>query len=306
MPRRLERSLRRPGDANAFGVLLLVQIAFATLSVEGKVAMGAGVGVDATALAMARIAGGAAAFGAVVAVRRAASRSGAPGGLGNPGLLDAAKLAGLSLLGIVVNQWLFLRGLHDTSPLAATVLVATVPVFAAVISAALGRERLTPRTTLGLSLAVLGIAVLTRFHAPAGGDLLVLVNALSYAFYLVLAQTIILRLGALVVMTWIFGLGTILFAPLGGRALLLDAPRWSWTAAWLVGFIVLVPTIFAYLANAWALGRATPSQVAVFVYLQPIFVALLAFVQLGQPVEPRLVAAGGLILAGVTLVVRRR
>ncbi|MBI5533050.1 MAG: DMT family transporter [Deltaproteobacteria bacterium] len=278
-------------------VLLAVQAAFASLSVEGKVAMGPVFQVDPTALAMARIAGGATVFIALALFTSGGSvRS----------LADVGKLAGLSLLGIVLNQLLFLRGLRTTTPLSATVLVGTIPVFAAAASVLFGRERAGWKTVAGLALSVLGIAVLAKFHLPAGGDLLVLLNALSYGIYLALAQPIVQRLGALRSMAWVFGLGSLLLLPWGGSALVHDALRWSAGAWGLVAFIVIVPSVLAYLGNTWALARAAPSQVAVYIYLQPLLVAALARIQLGHPVQPRVAVAGLLILAGVTLVVVRR
>lgn len=274
-----------------------MQIAFASLAVEGKLAMSPEVGVDPTALAMARILGGALAFVSIgFAVGKLRARP----------WREIAQLAGLSALGIVVNQALYLHGLRETSPLSATLLVATVPIFAAMIAVALGRERLTMRASAGLSLAVLGILVLTGFHLPGRGDAFVLVNALAYSFYLVLMQDLARKLGALETMAWVFGLGALLFLPWGARSLFLDMPKWSPLAYGLVAVVVLVATVFTYIGNAWAIARATPSMVAVYVYLQPVFVALLGFFQLDEPIGLRTLGAGGLILSGVTLVVRRR
>lgn len=278
-------------------VLLLVQLAFASLAVEGKLAMSPEVGVDPTALAAARILGGAAVFVALGLISRNI-RARSP--------REIAQLAGLSLLGIVVNQVLYLHGLRETSPLSATLLIATVPIFAAAISIAFGRDRLTRRTLAGLGLAVFGILILTGFQLPKRGDALVLINALSYSFYLVLMQDLARRLGAIETMSWVFGLGALLFLPWGGRALLIDMPSWSPLAWGLVAIVVLVATVFTYLGNAWAIARATPGTVAVYVYLQPIFVAIIAFLQLGEPVGLRTIGAGALILLGVGLVAQRR
>lgn len=278
-------------------MLLLVQLAFASLAVEGKLAMSPEVGVNPRALAMARILGGAAAFVSVAwAVGKLRARP----------WREIAQLGGLSALGIVVNQALYLEGLRQTSPLSATLLVATVPIFAAMISVALGRERLTWRVLSGLSLSVLGILVLTGFQLPKRGDTLVLLNSLAYSFYLVLVQRLARKLGALEVMAWVFGLGALLFLPWGATSLMTDLPTWTPLAYGLVAVVVLVATVFTYLGNAWAIARATPSMVAVYVYLQPLFVAILGFVQLGEPIAMRTVGAGGLILSGVTLVARRK
>lgn len=258
-------------------------------------------GVSPPALAMARIVGSAVVFVAALLALRRTEGSGVP----EPRVTawrDRLLLGVLSIFGIVFNQALFLAGLQRTSPVSATLLVATIPVFSALVAAVAGRERLTARSASGIALALLGIAVLSRFALPQLGDLLVLTNALSYAIYVVFAKGPLRRHGTLSVMAWVFGWGALLFAPLGGVALAREAPSWSPGAAALVAYIVGVPTILAYGLNAWALRRASTTLVTIYIYLQPLVVAALAWVQLGQPLEVRALIAGLLILAGVTVV----
>ncbi|HVY45967.1 MAG TPA: DMT family transporter [Minicystis sp.] len=284
-------SKRRLGPA-VHVVLANVQVAFASLAVEGKIAMNR-YGVSPAALAMTRIAGGAAVF---MTLHLAS---------GSPRLRsirDAAELALLAVFGIVLNQALFLAGLSRTQPMSATLLVATIPVFVASIAAATGREPLTRRTAAGIAVAFSGVFVLTGFAFPARGDLLVLLNALSYATYVVFAKGALERLGTATVVAWVFTFGAVLFAPFGGAALLREAPAWPAPALLLVGFIVLVPTVVAYSGSAWALERAPSTLVAVYVYLQPLVTATLAWIQLGTPPEARSGVAAGLILLGVTIV----
>jgi drug/metabolite transporter (DMT)-like permease len=275
--------------------LLVVQLGFASLPIAGKWAMGS-LGVSPTALAMARITGGAVVF--VLAHRT----------LGTPrvrSVRDGLTLAGLALLGIVLNQALFLAGLRETSPLSATLLLATIPIFAVTIGVMSRRDVVSARTTAGVLVAFLGVAVLTRFTIPRRGDLFVLLNALSYAAYLVFVKRSVERYGALTVIAWVFGIGALLFAPVGTSALFREAPGWS-TQAWLVvGFIVLVPTLLTYGLNAWALGRAPSSLVAIYVYVQPLVVAILARIFFGSALDARTLVAGSLIFSGVGIVARR-
>lgn len=275
------------------GMLLLTQFAFGTLPVEAKLAMGERFGVDPSALAMARVGGGFVAFALlVVMTSKRAVRS----------ARDLAALAGLSILGVVINQGFFLHGLQHTSPLSATLLVATIPVFGAVASVAFGKERPTWRMAIGLAIALLGIGILTGFGIPALGDTLVLLNSLAYSLYLALAPTQLAKHGAAVVMAYAFGFGALFMAPVGAPALVHGVAAWSPGAWLLVAFVVAIPTIVAYLANAWALARARPSLVAVYVYLQPLVVALLAWGQLGTVPTRRTLAAAATILAGVAVV----
>jgi drug/metabolite transporter (DMT)-like permease len=288
-------------SASIHAALILVQIAFGSLAVEGNVVMSPRFGVAPEALAMARILGGALVF--VPAYLVAVARGGA-GRISS--WRDRMILAALSLFGVVLNQALFLRGLSQTSPVAATLLVATIPVFTAVIVVLTGRDRLRARAALGVLLAIAGIAVLSGFALPARGDALVLLNALSYAIYVVYSKDALARHGSLAVMAYVFGWGALLFAPIGGVRLLVDAPTWSVGAIGLVLYVVLVPTVLAYGLSAWALRRASPTLVTIYIYLQPIVVVALAAIQLGQVPTIRALLGGVFILAGVTIVARMK
>jgi drug/metabolite transporter (DMT)-like permease len=81
----------------------------------------------------------------------------------------------------------------------------------------------------------------------------------------------------------------------------------SWTPrAWTyLAYIVAVPTIVAYLSNAWALGRSTATLVTVYIYVQPLITAFLAWVQLGQHVTTKTAGAAVLIVIGVWIVATR-
>jgi drug/metabolite transporter (DMT)-like permease len=147
---------------------------------------------------------------------------------------------------------------------------------------------------------------LTGVGSVDKGAIIIAVNCLSYSAYIVLSRRTILRLGTLTVITWIFTWGALLFAPLGVPALVASAPGWT-TRGWaLVGYIVAVPTIVAYAANAWALGKSSASLVTIYIYLQPILTALLAYVQLGQTLSTRIVTAAVFIASGVGIVATRR
>ena len=280
--------------------LWIVQVAFASQAVEGKVAMTdlakGGGGIDPVALAMTRMAGAAVFFVLFTKLR---------GVLAKTSARDKLVLAGLSVLGISLNQTLFLVGLRQTTPTAAALLSVTIPVFTAAIAVMLRIERVSAPLVLGLLLAVVGVVWLTGVRSVDRGAAIVTINSLSYSTYIVLSRRIIQRLGALTVVTWIFVFGALTFAPLGIPAVMSNAPHWTGRSLAFVAYIVAVPTIVAYVFNAWALGRSTPSLVTIYVNVQPLLAALLAWVQLGQPLTARLVVAAAFILAGVAVVVMR-
>ncbi|WP_437939025.1 DMT family transporter [Sorangium sp. So ce341] len=283
----------RRASAGIHAALFFATFAFASLSVEGKLAMSPPHDVSPAALAMARFLGGAVVFaGAHLALRT--PRVARPA--------DALHLAVLAFFGVVCNQALFLVGLRITSAVSATLLIAMIPVFTAAIAALTGREPLSRRAGAGTAVALFGAAMLTGFAVPRLGDSFALAYALSTAVYVIYAKSALQRLGTVTVMAWVFGWGTLMFAPIGGAALVREAPSWSLPAALLVAFCVLVPTVMAYAVNAWALRRASPTLVAIYVFLRPPLAALLAWIQLGEAVSARTAAAGFVLLAGVTIV----
>jgi drug/metabolite transporter (DMT)-like permease len=277
------------------GALLLVQVAFATQAVEGKLAMvpralGGG-GVDPWALSLTRMVGGAVFFQLFAWLSGWRTPTSAR---------DKWQLLGLSLLGIVLNQTLFLMGLRTTTSVSAALLSVLIPVFTAVLSVAFRVEKSSARLWIGLAISVAGVLHLTGVRSVDHGAVLVVINSLCYSAYLVLARNLVRRLGAFTVVTWAFTFGALVFAPFAAPSLLHDLPGWNERSWALVGWVLAMPTIVAYIANAWALGRATPSLVTVYIFMQPPLAALLAWAQLGQPVTSTLVVAGVLIIAGVS------
>lgn len=222
---------------------------------------------------------------------------------------DHARLCGLALLGIVLNQVFFLFGLRWSSPVSTALLVATIPIFTAVIAVLFRKEAFSWRTALGLVLAAAGVVSLTGVGALPGhfdvGVILVTLNSLSYAAYVVLSRDLVLRIGTLRLMAWVFTYGALIFAPLGVQALVREIPVLT-PRGWLyLAYIVAVPTILAYSLNAWALGRSKATVVTVYIGLQPLIAAVLARVQLGHAIAPHALWAGAAIVLGLLIVAFR-
>ena len=179
-------------------------------------------------------------------------------------------------------------------------------MFTAALAVVFRVERPSARAAAGLALAIAGVLWLTGLGSLDWGALAIAANCLSYALYLVLSKRVIERAGAMTVVTWVFTWGALMFAPIGGWGLAAGAAVWGPTTWKFVAVIVAIPTIVAYSANAWALGRSSPTLVSVYIYLQPLLAAALQWVQLGEPVTRRALVASAFICAGVALVASRK
>ena len=225
-----------------------------------------------------------------------------------PSWVDLARLAGLAALGISLNQIFFIEGLARSGPLNASICVMLIPPLTVGIGTLLGRERARPSRVLGIFVALAGAALLIeieRFdpsNAKMIGNALLFTNCTLYAAYLVLVRGTIARLGALVTVAWVMVLGALESLPVTLPKALsvswstLSAPQWL-----AVAFIVLGPTVLTYLLNAYALGRAESSLVAVYVYAQPPIAAVASFLMFGIVPTFRTLLAAIVIVVGVGL-----
>lgn len=279
--------------------LVVVQVFFGTSTALGKLALTA---FPPFAIVGFRIGGAALAFTVLQRVR---------GTLALDESRDYLRFAVFSLFGISVNQLLFFSGLSLTSAANTSLIAVTIPIFTILVSCIAGTDRLDAAKGTGIGLAAAGIVYLIGpWKAGMGvnsGDLLIVVNSLSYAVYVGFSKGLILRYGALKSIAWLFIFGAVIAVPAGGISLMSTDLSAVSTEAWLsVAGLVLFPTILAYYWNAWALARVQPSMVAVYIYLQPLIGFVSAVFFLGEKFTFHLLIAAAMVFTGVFLVTRRR
>jgi len=225
---------------------------------------------------------------------------------------DLAWLVLCSMLGVALNQLLFVKGVALTTVINATLLGTTIPVFTLVVSIAFGYDGISLRRTLGIALAASGVVYLVDplrvdFSAQTNtGNLLIVASSLFYGAYIAVSRDLFKRYGALNVISWMFCIGCLVTVPVGAYALSGDNLQAAPVTVWLaVIYIILVPTVVAFYLNAWALTRVTPSTVATYIYLQPLIAFGLAPLILGETFNSRILIASLLIFAGVGVVTKR-
>jgi len=221
---------------------------------------------------------------------------------------DLAALAGLALIGVVLNQLLFLEGVKRTTAINTNIMVTTIPAFTLAIALIMGRERATWAKLGGIGLAAAGAVYLIgpdRIRLDPGmafGNALIACNTCSYAGYLVLSKRLLERYHPLTVVTHVFVFGAVLILPFGLVALH-DVVLWQLPTRALLGlgYIVLFSSLLAYYLSIWALQRTASSLVAMYVYLQPVMTAFGAPLVLGERLTLRAVLAAAVIFSGLAL-----
>jgi drug/metabolite transporter (DMT)-like permease len=281
--------------------LIAVQVLFATWPIIGKIALRT---VPSVALVGFRVAG--ATLTLLILGRLSGTLQTIETG-------DWPVLIVSSMLGLVLNQLLFTKGLSLTTAINATLLSTTIPVFTLLVGVVLGTDRATLRRLLGIALAAAGVLYLigpgrAQFSSATRiGDLLIVSNSLCYGAYIAVSKDLMKRYNALSVITWIFVAGCVVTVPAGAVSLAhISLGSISWRVWLAILYIIVFPTAGAYYLNGWALARVPPSTVAVYVYLQPLIAFVVAPIILGESLSVHAVVASLLIFAGVLVVTRRR
>lgn len=212
--------------------------------------------------------------------------------------------------GIVINQLLFIKGLSLTTSIHASLLSLGTPVFITIIAAWLLKEQLTINKIGGLLLAIAGGVLLIATKDSAGngsdiflGDMLVLVNAISYAFFLVLVRPLMGAYSPIHVLRWVFTLGSVMIVLVGYKQF--SQVQWGTIAinqGVALAFITIGATFLAYLLNVYSLKTIGSSATGTYIYTQPVFAAIIAVFATGEQITLTKIVSAGLIFMGVYVV----
>lgn len=227
---------------------------------------------------------------------------------------DRLRLILCAVTGIAINQLFFLKGLSLTYPIHAALLLLITPILIVFIAAWILKERIGLFKISGLALGVAGAIVLILAKEAAGnadnivfGDVLIIINAVSYTIYFILVKPLMLKYDPLVILRWIFTAGLILVLPFGW----VEFTEIPWLQYSSIDFIsmamiVFTGTFLAYLFNLYGIRSLGASIAGFYIYTQPVFAALIAMLFLHEHLTSYKILAAVLIFSGVYLANRQQ
>lgn len=221
--------------------------------------------------------------------------------------LPAALLAGLfafALYNVALNY-----GQITASAGAASLIIASIPIFTALLAAAFLGERLDGRGWAGIVVGFFGVALITfgeggNFGVDAGA-LYVLLAAISGSVYFAFQKPYVEKYGSLTFTTYAIWAGTLLLLPyLPG--LIREVQGAPPDATLAVAYLGVFPTVVAYATAAYVFSRLPASRAVTLEYLFPPVAIVIAYLWLGETPSLPSVIGGAVALVGVTLVNSRR
>ena len=222
---------------------------------------------------------------------------------------DIKRFILCAVTGVAINQLLFLKGLSLTFSIHASLLMLTTPILIVFIAAWILKERLGPVKMAGLALGIFGAATLVLGKENSGdgnnilwGDILIIINAVSYTGYFILVKPLMQKYNPIMIIRWIFTFGAVIVLPFGWAEF--TAIQWHQFNNIDITSLVLVVftgTFLAYLFNVYGIKILGASVAGFYIYTQPVFAAIIARVFLKEELSVYKIIAAVLIFTGVYL-----
>jgi len=218
---------------------------------------------------------------------------------------DLPALFFMGFIGITVYHLALTFGELKVTAGSASLLIASSPIFTAVLAMSILKEKINTRGWIGILISFFGVSVIVRGEGegirfePAA--FLILLAAISTSFYFVLQKPYLKKYSPLKFATYTIWTGTF-FQLFFSRGLFQNIKNAPIEATLSIIYLGIFPAALAYVTWAYVLSRIPASLAASYLYLSPVLAILIAWVWLGEIPFFLSLVGGSITLAGVIIV----
>lgn len=219
-----------------------------------------------------------------------------------------------ALTGVAINQMFFIKGLTLTSAIHASLLMLSTPILISVFAFFVLKEKVTISRAFGLAMGIGGalLLILSKEQSSSApdyllGDLLIVVNAISYTIYFIIVKPLMAEYPPLHVVRWVFTFGFFMILPFGWNEFFsIHWESFGWTHYASLAFIVIAGTFLAYFFNIYGIQHLGAGTTGAYIYTQPVFAAIIAIIFFHEKLTTAKLLAAIMIFLGVFLVSFKR
>ena len=228
---------------------------------------------------------------------------------------DSLKIVAASFTGLFVPQMTFLMAITMSSSIDTAVLGTLGPIFTMFFAFIFLGEPITGRKAGGVALSFAGVIFLIFNSVHSGGAssssplgiALLLLNSISFSFYLGYFRPLISKYSVVTFMKWMFLASLLLSLPFSFKGLIsTDFAAIPAGIRWEIGYLIVFATFFAYFLIPFGQKRIRPTLVSMYNYLQPIIAAIVSIAIGMDSLTWQKILATAFVVGGVVLVSRSR
>jgi len=218
----------------------------------------------------------------------------------------------LGFLGLVVYHLGLNYGEQYMSASAASLIIATIPIFVIIFAAFYLKEHITKKILFGVLLSLSGVIIISLLGTTEdpftisylSAAVAVLIAALVGAGYTIAGKKMLQRYSALSLTVYAFFLGTLGLIPFLSSSLVTEVGAMTLTGWGAVLFLAVFPTVVGYVLWYVALEIKTTSEISVFLYFIPVLSTIISYFLFQEPITWLFLLGGTFVIVGLIIVNR--
>ena len=216
----------------------------------------------------------------------------------------------LGFFGVTVYHLGLNYGEQYISASAASLIIATSPIFVVIIAAVFLKEKITKKIILGILLSLAGVLIISVAGIPNNAveitymtaAVAVFIAALMSAYYTTTGKKLLARYSALSLTVYAIVLGSLGLLPFISTSLFDQVSSLSLSGWSAVFFLALFPTVIGYVLWYVALEQKSASEVSVYLYFIPVLSTIISFFLFQTPITLFFILGGALVILGLVIV----
>jgi drug/metabolite transporter (DMT)-like permease len=225
---------------------------------------------------------------------------------------DIIPLFLLGFLGVVVYHLGLNYGEQFMSASAASLIIATIPIFVVIFAAFYLKENITKKIVLGVLLSLSGVVIISLVGttgdpftiAYLSAACAVLIAAIVGAGYTIAGKKLLQQYSALSLTVYAFLFGCLGLLPFLSSSLVTEVGAMTVKGWGAVLFLAVLPTVVGYILWYVALEIKTASEISVFLYFIPVLSTIISYFLFQEPITWLFLLGGAFVILGLIIVNR--